>query len=292
MISAVIPSPPVSALHLGPLTIHFYAICILTGIGIATAWATRRWVRRGGNGDDIFDVVFLAVILGIIGARIYHVTANPDAYWGPGGSPISALYIWEGGLGIWGGVIGGALGAWIVARRRGMPFAVLADTIAPTLMVAQAIGRLGNWFNQELYGGPTDLPWGLRIPCVTNGVEISGCVPGVYQPTFLYEGLWNLTGCLVLLALERRFRLGGGRVFWLYAALYTPGRMLMETMRTEPAEIVLGMRVHFWVALVTFLLAIVMLVILSRRRARRGGEAHRADLADGGVGAELSVSGD
>lgn len=276
MTLAEIPSPAVSAVDLGPLTIHAYALCILAGIGLALWWATRRWVARGGNGDDLFDAVFAAVIAGIIGARIYHVVSSPDAYFGPGGNPVAALYIWNGGLGIWGAVAGGALGAWIVARRRSMPFAVLADTIAPTLMVAQAVGRLGNWFNQELYGGPTTLPWGLDITCVTNGAAIPGCTPGTYHPTFLYEALWNLVGCALLLVLERRFRLGGGRVFWDYVAIYTAGRLWIEMMRTDAAEMILGLRINVWVSMGVLALAIVMLTVLTARFRRRGREARSA----------------
>lgn len=275
MILAGIPSPPVSSFGIGPLTIHLYAICILAGIAIAMWWAMRRWAARGGDGDDLFDVVFAAVIAGIIGARVYHVISSPDAYFGPGGDPVAALYIWNGGLGIWGAVAGGALAAWVMARRKHLPFAVLADAVAPTLLVGQAVGRLGNWFNQELYGGPTSLPWGVDITCVTDGHPIPGCVPGTYHPTFLYEMLWNLAGCAVLVLLERRLRLGGGRVFWAYVAIYTLGRTWIEMMRTDAAEIVLGMRVNVWVSLALLVLSLVLLVILTRRRARRGGEAHR-----------------
>ncbi len=277
MILADIPSPPVSSLSLGPITIHAYAICILVGIGVALWWSTRRWVARGGDGDDLFDIGFVAIVCGIVGARLYHVVSSPDAYFGPGGNPVAALYIWNGGLGIWGAVAGGALGAYVMARRKRVSFPVLADTIAPTLMVAQAIGRLGNWFNQELYGGPTDLPWGLSITCVTNGDLIGGCTPGTYHPTFLYEALWNLAGCAVLLLIERRARLGGGRVFWSYVAIYTAGRLWIELMRTDAAEIVLGMRVNVWVSIMILLLALVMLVVLGRRRRARGGEAVRVD---------------
>ncbi|GAB2544212.1 prolipoprotein diacylglyceryl transferase [Brachybacterium huguangmaarense] len=276
MILAGIPSPGVSSFSLGPLTIHVYALCILVGIGVALWWAMRRWEARGGNGDELFDIAFVAIILGIIGARIYHVITSPDAYFGPGGDPVRALYIWEGGLGIWGAVMLGAAGAWVMARRKRVSFAVLADSIAPTLMAAQAIGRLGNWFNQELYGGPTALPWGLDITCVTNGATIPGCTPGTYHPTFLYEALWNLTGCAVLIWCERRFRLGGGRVFWGYVAIYTSGRLWIEMMRTDFAHTILGLRVNVWVSLLILALALAMLVLLSARRRRLGTEAHRA----------------
>ncbi|PWH05790.1 prolipoprotein diacylglyceryl transferase [Brachybacterium endophyticum] len=277
MILADIPSPTVSALHLGPLTIHFYALCILAGIGIALWWATRRWEARGGAAEDMFDIVFAAVVAGIVGARIWHVLSSPEPYFGPDGDLLSVLRIWEGGLAIYGAVAGGALAVWFMARRKGVSFAALADTIAPTLMVAQAIGRLGNWFNQELFGPPTTLPWGLDISCLQNGGTIPGCEPGTYHPTFLYELLWNLVGVLVLLALARRFDLGGGRVFWLYAAIYSAGRAWVDAMRTEPVMMIGPLRIHTVLAILVLVLAIVMLVVLTRRRRRRGGEVRAAD---------------
>lgn len=277
MTSARIPSPSVSAFHLGPLTVHIYALCILAGIAIALWWASRRWVARGGEADDLFDIGFVAVVAGIVGARLYHVVTSPEAYFGPGGNPVAVLYVWNGGLGIWGGVAGGALGAWLMARRRRVPFTVVADTMAPTLLVAQAVGRLGNWFNQELFGRPTEVPWGLHITCRTGGAWIADCTPGTYHPTFLYELLWNLAACAVLLLVERRFRLGGGRVFWGYVALYTAGRFWIELMRSDAAERILGQRVNVWVAAGMFLLAVIMLAVLTRRRRIRGTEATRAD---------------
>lgn len=274
---AGIPSSPISALSLGPLTIHAYALCILAGIGVALWWATKRWVRRGGDADDLFDVVFAAVIAGIIGARLWHVISSPEPYFGPEGDLGSVLRIWEGGLAIWGAVAGGALAVWLMARRKGVSFTALADTIAPTLMVAQAIGRLGNWFNQELYGPPTALPWGWEIPCVTNGQTIPGCVPGTYHPTFLYEMLWNLAGVVLLLALSRRFDLAGGRVFWTYAAIYSTGRAWIDAMRTEEVFMVGPLRIHTLVALLTAVLAVAMIILLTRRKEARGGEVKAAD---------------
>ena len=299
-ILAAIPSPPQGVWQLGPITLRAYALCILAAIVVAVWWTIRRYVDRGGRAETVIDAAIAAVPAGIVGGRIYHVITDNHLYFGEGRDWVDAFKITNGGLGIWGAVIGGGLAVWAVLAYKKVPLAPFADAVAPPILLAQGIGRLGNWFNQELYGGESDAPWALEIYRRVDedgnidqmdGVS-DGFVLATVQPTFLYELLWNLLIVLVLVWADRRFRLGGGRVFWLYAALYTPGRMLMETMRTEPAEIVLGMRVHFWVALVTFLLAIVMLVILSRRRARRGGEAHRADLADGGVGAELSVSGD
>lgn len=277
MLSALIPSPPVSALSFGPLTIHAYALCILTGIAVAMWWAGRRWALRGGDGDDLFDIVFVAVLAGIVGSRIWHVLTSPEPFFGPGGDPLSALYIWQGGLAIYGGVAGGALAVWLMARRKQVSFAVLADTLAPTIMVAQVLGRFGNWFNQELYGPPLDAPWAWDVTCVTNGHEIGGCTPGTYHPTFLYEQLWNLVGVAVLLLLARRFRLAGGRVFWLYVVIYSLGRSGIDAIRSEPVMMIGPLRIHTVIALVMVLVGLAMLVILTRRRQRRGGEAVAAD---------------
>ncbi|MGP9537078.1 prolipoprotein diacylglyceryl transferase [Brachybacterium sp. AOP43-C2-M15] len=273
----MIPSSPISALSLGPLTIHFYALCILTGIAVAMWWAGKRWEKRGGDGDALFDIVFVAVVAGIIGARLWHVLTSPEPFFGPGGDPLSALYIWQGGLAIYGAVAGGALGAWIMARVKGVSFTALADTIAPTLMVAQAIGRLGNWFNQELYGPATDAWWGWDITCETNGRTIVGCVPGTYHPTFLYEQLWLLAGVGALLLLSRRFHWAGGRVFWAYVAIYSLGRAGIDAIRSEPVLMVGPLRIHTLVALLMVLVGVAMFVLLTHRRVRRGGEVVAAD---------------
>lgn len=274
---AGIPSSPLSALSLGPLTVHFYALCILAGIFLAFWWGTKRWIRRGGDADEFFDIGFVGVIFGIIGARVWHVLTSPQLYFGEGRDPLRVLYIWEGGLAIYGAVAGGALGVWWWSRRKGASFTALADTIAPTLMVAQAIGRLGNWFNQELYGPPTDLPWGWNITCVTNGERIYGCEPGSYHPTFLYEMLWLLAGCAVLLLISRRFHLGGGRVFWLYVVIAGLGRVWIDAMRSEPVLMVGPLRIHTLIALAMVVGGAAILVGLTRRRARRGGEVMASD---------------
>ncbi|MGO1567616.1 MAG: prolipoprotein diacylglyceryl transferase, partial [Brachybacterium sp.] len=170
----MIPSSPISALSLGPLTIHFYALCILAGIAVAMWWATKRWEKRGGDGDTLFDIVFAAVVAGIVGSRIWHVLTSPELFFGPDGDPLAVLYIWQGGLAIYGGVAGGAIAVWIMARIKGVSFTALADTIGPTLMIAQALGRTGNWFNQELYGPPLNAWWAWDVTCVTNGQTIGG----------------------------------------------------------------------------------------------------------------------
>ena len=275
MISATIPSPPVSSFSIGPVTIHFYALFILTGIAIAYWWSLQRWIARDGDRDDYFDIVFVTIIAGIIGARMYHVGVNIPDYFGPGKDPLSALRMWEGGLGIWGAVAGGGLAAFVMTRRKGVQFLALADSIAPTLFVAQAIGRLGNWANQELHGEPSTLPWALEITCETNGKTIVGCVPGTYQPTFLYEGLWNIAACVVVLLLAKRFAIAGGRIFLMYIIAYSAGRTLMETMRTEPSTMVFGLRIHMVIYIITGLVAIAVFAWLTIR-ARKKGEARSA----------------
>ena len=275
MISATIPSPPVSSFSIGPITIHFYALFILTGIAIAYAWSLKRWSERGGDRDDFFDIAFVTIIAGIIGARMYHVGVNIPDYFGPGKDPLSALRMWEGGLGIWGAVAVGGLAAFFMTWRKGVQFLALADSIAPTLFVAQAIGRLGNWANQELHGEPSTLPWALDITCETNGRTILGCVPGTYQPTFLYEALWNLAACVIVLFLAKRFKVAGGRIFVMYIIAYSAGRTLMETMRTEPSTMVFGLRIHMVIYIVTGLIAIGVFLWLTRR-AKTKGEARGA----------------
>src|SRR5690606_18825938 len=160
---AVIPSPPQAVWYLGPLPLRAYALAIVAGIVVAVVMTRRRWAERGGDPDTVLEITYWAVPFGIVGGRLYHVISSPDAYFGPDGDPLKAFAIWEGGLGIWGAIALGAVGAWIGTRRQGVKFAPFADAVAPGLLVAQAIGRLGNWFNQELFGAPTTLPWGLRI---------------------------------------------------------------------------------------------------------------------------------
>ncbi|GAA1297159.1 prolipoprotein diacylglyceryl transferase [Brachybacterium alimentarium] len=273
----MIPSPPISSLSLGPLTVHFYAICILAGIGFALWWATKRWVARGGDGDDLFDIVFVAVIAGIVGSRVWHVLTSPAPFFGPDGNPLAVFYIWQGGLAIYGGVAGGAIAVWIMARVKKVSFTALADTIGPTIMAAQILGRFGNWFNQELYGPELDAWWAWDVTCVTNGQTIGGCEPGMYHPTFLYEQLWNLVGLAVLLLLSRRLQWAGGRVFWAYVAIYSVGRAGIDAIRTEPVLMVGPLRIHTLVAILTALVAIGVFTLLTVRKQRRGGEVVAAD---------------
>ena len=260
------PSPSIAAVELGPFTLHAYALCIIAGI-VAATWITeRRWTARGGVPGQVLDVVLWAVPFGIVGGRLYHVVSSPDAYFGEDGEPLRALRVWEGGLGIWGAIALGAVGAWIGCRRAGLRFAPFMDAVAPGLLVAQAIGRFGNWFNQELFGRPTDLPWGLRIDEEFRPDGFTGSE--TFHPTFLYEALWCLAAAAVLVAWDRRTRQGHGRVFWGYVVLYTLGRVWIETLRIDPAEQVLGLRLNVWTSLLILSLGLVALTV-----ARRGREA-------------------
>jgi prolipoprotein diacylglyceryl transferase len=262
-----IPSPPQAAWDLGPLTIRAYALCIIAGVIIGGIVASRRWVARGGSRDAVETVVLVAVPFGIIGARIYHVITDYQLYFGPGRNPVEALFIWRGGLGIWGGVALGAVGAYLVARRRKIRFPALADAMAPGIVLAQAIGRLGNWFNQELYGRPSNLPWAVEI-------DPEYRLPGyedvaTYQPTFLYELLWNLAAAGLLIWLDRRFKLGHGKVFALYVMIYTAGRAWIEHLRIDPAHTFGGIRLNDYVSIALFLASLIWFLWLVKNRPGR-----------------------
>jgi len=264
---ASIPSPPQAVWHLGPFPVRAYALAILAGIVVAVWIARRRWAARGGDPDTILEISFWAVPFGIVGGRIYHLITSPDEYFYAGGHPWRAFAVWEGGLGIWGAIAFGALGAWIGARRNGVKLPPFADSVAPGLLVAQAMGRVGNWFNQELFGRATTLPWGLEI-------DDEHLRPGdpsgtLYHPTFLYELIWNLGGAAVLVWADRRFRLGHGRVFWLYVMVYTSGRFWIELLRVDEAHHVLGLRINVWTSIVAFVGALVAFIVVGRRHPGR-----------------------
>jgi prolipoprotein diacylglyceryl transferase len=262
-----IPSPSQGVWHLGPLPLRAYALAILVGIGAAIWIGDRRWRARGGPEGTVAEVAVWAVPFGVIGGRIYHVISSPEAYFGPNGDPIRALEIWKGGLGIWGAISLGAVGAWIGCRRQGVRLSSFADAIAPGLLVAQAIGRLGNWFNQELFGGPTTLPWGLMIDPAHRPVGYEQYA--TFHPTFLYELLWNLAGAALIIWLDRRFRLGHGRVFWAYVVVYTLGRVWIEMLRIDTAEHVLGLRLNVWTSIIVALLGAIAFVLSARRHPGR-----------------------
>ncbi|MFF1624669.1 prolipoprotein diacylglyceryl transferase family protein, partial [Streptomyces sp. NPDC058272] len=212
---AYIPSPSRGVLHLGPIPLRGYAFCIIIGVFVAVWLGNKRWIARGGRAGTVADIAVWAVPFGLVGGRLYHVITDYELYFSAGRDWVDAFKIWEGGLGIWGAIALGAVGAWIGCRRRGIPLPAWADALAPGIAFAQAIGRWGNWFNQELYGKATDVPWALHITSSTDGR-----VPGYYHPTFLYESLWCVgVGFLVIWA-DRRFTLGHGRAFALYVAAY------------------------------------------------------------------------
>jgi prolipoprotein diacylglyceryl transferase len=262
---ASLPSPTQGVWELGPLPVRAYALCIVAGIIAAVLLTERRWVARGGAPGDVLDIAVWAVPFGIVGGRLYHVISSPRPYFGEGGDPMRAFAIWEGGLGIWGAIALGGVGAWIACRRRGIPLPAFADALAPGLLVAQAIGRLGNWFNNELFGGPTDLPWRLRIYQWEGGRAALGpdgepIVAGYFHPTFLYELLWNLAAAAFVVWADRRFRLGHGRAFALYVASYCAGRLWIELLRTDPAETFFGVRLNVFTSVVVGLLAVAYFV--------------------------------
>lgn len=276
IVLASIPSPDRGVWYLGPVPIRAYALCIIAAIIVAILWGERRWRARGGQAGTVTDIAVFAVPFGLVGGRLYHVATDWQKYFGPGGNPIGALEIWQGGLGIWGAIALGGLGAWIGCRRRGIPLPALADAVAPAIVAAQAIGRLGNWFNQELYGGPTSLPWGLEIRDRVNPTNtdvpdpINGIAQGppveIVHPTFLYEMLWDLGVAALVVWADRRFRLGHGRAFALYVAGYTAGRFWIELMRADPAMMIFGLRINVITSAVVFLGAVLYLTLVRRGR--------------------------
>jgi prolipoprotein diacylglyceryl transferase len=277
-----IPSPPQGVWHVGPIPLRAYALCIIAGIVLAVWLTDRRFVARGGAPGFVVDVAVWAVPFGLVGGRLYHLATDWRTYFGPGGDPIAALYVWNGGLGIWGAIALGAVGAWIACRRRGVPLTAFADAAAPGIVLAQAVGRLGNWFNQELYGAPTTMPWGLeiyrRVDPVTGapdnlaGVALDRTPVEIVQPTFLYELVWNIIVAILVVVLDRRLGLARGRAFALYVAGYTAGRFVIELLRTDPATRVFGdVRINVVVAGVVFVAALVYFLVVRGPREDLSG---------------------
>jgi len=291
MPSFSIPSPAQGVWHLGPLPLRAYALCIIAGIIVAVWMGERRWVARGGKPGEVTEIATWMVPFGIIGGRIYHVITTPEPYFGAGGKPLHAVYLWQGGLGIWGAIALGGVGAWIGCRRRGIKLPPFADALAPGIVVAQAIGRLGNYFNQELYGRASDLPWAVHITCANQARPCTG--EGYYHPTFLYELLWNLGVAALVIWADRRFRLGHGRAFALYVAAYTVGRAWIEALRIDPANDILGLRLNVWTSLLVFLGAVTYFVVSARLRPGRETVVHRgpapSDDAPGGAPSDEEV---
>ena len=268
MIAASIPSPDQGVWFLGPLPLRAYALLIVLGIVVAVWWGGRRYVARGGEPGVITDIAIWAVPFGIIGGRLYHVITDWQIYFGEGGKGLAgALRIWDGGLGIWGAVALGAVGAWIGARRAGVLLPPVGDAIAPGIAAAQAIGRWGNWFNQELFGAPTDVPWGLEIDLANRPMGYEQYA--TFHPTFLYESLWLVGVAVVLVWADRRFQMGHGRVFALYVLLYTSGRVWIEALRIDDANLVLGLRLNVWTSILVGAGALVYLIVSARTRPGR-----------------------
>lgn len=267
MTFASIPSPSISTFQIGPVTIHIYALCILAGIVVAVAIATRRWKRVGGDFDQVLDLAIVSVFAGIIGARLYHVITTPERFFGPDGDLMEIVRIWNGGLGIWGGVAFGLVAAWLWCRHKHYPFALLADAVAPALLVAQAIGRLGNWFNRELYGSATTLPWGLDV-------DGSGTL---YHPTFLYEMIWNLIGAALIVWIGHRaaYVIKAGSLMTIYVMWYTAGRTWIETLRIDYAHEFLGVRINVWVSMGVFVCGVIAFVVVQRVGSRTEALAER-----------------
>jgi prolipoprotein diacylglyceryl transferase len=272
---ASIPSPSDGTLELGPLTVHMYGLMLLLAIGACIALTGVRYVRRGGDWDTVLRVAVWGVAAGIIGARAYHVATSwnevPDEWWGP-------FAVWKGGLGVWGGIGLGCIVGAIVAKRSGANVAVLADCTAPGLLLAQGIGRLGNWWNQELYGKPTDLPWAVEI-------DPQHRVPGyeqydTFHPTFLYELIYDSVMVGVLLIVDRLFRIRPPALFALYVSFYTFGRFFEELLRIDPAHEFAGLRLNAWVSIVLFVCSTAFFVwwqfFEGRGLPRRRREAEHA----------------
>ena len=269
---ANIPSPTISVINLGPLTIHFYALCIIAGIVVAVWWGERRFISLGGAPGVVTDVAYWAVPSGIVGGRLYHLATS----WDSNRTFLDAIAIWRGGLGIWGAISLGALGAYLRYRflirshsgDDGAPlsFGVFMDALAPGIVVAQALGRWGNWFNVELFGKPTSLPWGLAVP-------LNKRPPGYesypsFHPTFLYESLWCLVVAAILLWLGARGVLRSGGLFLFYVATYSFGRFWIEGLRIDESELIFGLRLNIWVSITLFIFAAIATFDRRVRRPR------------------------
>ena len=273
---ATIPSPHSGTIDVGPFAIHLYGVTLLLAIAACVALTGYRWVKWGGDWDLVFRVAVWGVAFGIVGARLYHdITSwnevqDLDAWWAP-------FAVWKGGLGVWGGILFGVLaGAWIV-RRSGQSVRLFMDAVAPGLLLAQGIGRWGNWFNQELFGKPTDLPWGLRIDAEHQASLPAKYLnaPG-YHPTFLYEFIWDMLGVIALLLVDRRFKIRRPALFALYVSIYTFGRFFEELLRIDPAHEYLGLRLNAWVSVVVFVLSTAFFIWWQFIREPTGADRPRA----------------
>ena len=274
MISLSIPSPSTGVIYLGPLPLRAYSLFIIIGIFVAIWLGNKRWIARGGKVGQVSDVAIFAVPFGIIGGRIYHVATDFEKYFGEGRNPIDALKIWNGGLGIWGAIFFGGIGAWIGCRIYKINLPPFADAIAPGIIFAQAIGRLGNYFNQELFGKPTNVYWGLEIAEKNRpqGFEMFT----TFHPTFLYELIWSVIIGFSLLYIDKLYKLGHGRVFALYVSLYSLGRLFVETFRIDESRLLLGLRFNIWTSLFAIVGGLVYLIISNKIKPGREKKVFRS----------------
>lgn len=260
MFDRFIPTPSNSSIELGAVTIHYYALCILVGIIAALAIGRVRWIKAGGIPSELYDLAIYVIPAGIVGGRLYHVLTTPELYFGARGRLSDAFKIWEGGMGIWGAVALGIFVTYLYFRKksRSLTFAQAADALAPGLLIAQAIGRWGNWFNHELFGGPTNLPWALKIPLANRPIGFENYL--TFHPTFLYESVWCLMCAAIILYLPRIRNLRAGDTFLLYISLYCLGRVWIEALRIDRAHLILGLRLNVWVAIICGLVAAALII--------------------------------
>lgn len=279
LVIASIPSPESGVIDVGPLPIHAYGIMLAIGVLVAAKIAERRWARMGGDPKLVGEIVIWVVIAGVVGARVYHLFTGYD--WSENGL-LGTLKIWEGGLSIWGAVIGGAIAVVVLSRRRTFDSLAMLDAMAPAIAAAQAIGRWGNWFNQELFGKPTDLPWAVEIDLAHRPAGFEGFE--TFHPTFLYESLWMVAVVLLLLGAEKRFSLMRGQLFALYVMLYTSFRVVMEWLRIDKATKILGgLRWNGLFSALVFLAALAWFLWLRRR-----GRGADSPLLGGGLEEDVS----
>jgi prolipoprotein diacylglyceryl transferase len=264
---AYIPSPSQGVWHLGPLPVRAYALFIIAGIVLAIWICDHRWQARGGSPTTVGQIATWAVPFGLVGGRLYHVITDPELYFEHGEDWVHVFYVWNGGLGIWGAIALGALGAWIACRRAKVSFPAFADALAPGVVLAQALGRWGNYFNQELYGKPSGMPWALRIDPEHRVAKYTNVA--TYQPTFLYESLWDIGTAILVLWADRRYKMGHGRAFLLYVMAYVAGRSWIEYLRVDTANHILGLRLNDWTCMIVFVGALVTFLISLRRSPGR-----------------------
>ena len=289
-VHAYIPSPSQGVWHLGPFPLRAYALCIIAGIIVAILVAERRWEARGGHSATVNQIATWAVPFGLLGGRVYHVITDPELYFEHGDDWVHIFYVWNGGLGIWGAVALGALGAYIGCKRAKASFPAFADAMAPGLVLAQAVGRWGNYFNQELYGKATTMPWGLKIDAAHAPAGVT--TAGVYQPTFLYESIWDVGTAILVLWADRRFKMGHGRAFLLYVMAYVAGRSWIEYLRVDHANHILGLRLNDWTCIVVFAFALITFFVSARRSPGRETVIEFGNLPEDGSGAAAAADVD